>query len=100
MLTPEGHKVDVYPLILGMQCFVLNSSKADMTALGLDGPQQIALAQKPHDHPLTSLPTTARSRRSLKHTVLRHKAKKPSSRVDLNSVPLQGLTCVPESVSS
>ena len=45
----------LYPIILGTQGSVFNCFKAAMSAVGVQGPQQMALAKKLYDHAVTSL---------------------------------------------
>ena len=80
ILEKEGHEVKLYPLILGTQGSVFNCFKAAMTAVGVQGPQQTALARKLHDHAVTSLSKIIRSRRFLEYQVLKCKTKKPPDR--------------------
>ena len=54
-LEKEGHGVKLYPIILGRQGSVFDCFKAAMSAGGVQGPQQMALARKLHDPAVTSL---------------------------------------------
>ena len=63
ILGKEGHEVKLYPNILGTQGSVLNCFKAAMSAVGIQGLQQMALAGKLHDHAVTSLSKIIRLRR-------------------------------------
>ena len=79
-LEKEGHEVKLYPIILGTQGSVFNCLKTAMSAIGVQGPQQMALARKLHDHAVTSLSKIIRSRRFLEYKVLKCKIKKPPER--------------------
>ena len=80
ILEKEGHAVKLYPIILGTQGSIFNCFKAAMSAVGVQGPQQMALARKLHDHAVTSLSKIIRPRRLLEHQVLKCKTKKPADR--------------------
>ena len=71
ILEKEGHEVMLYPITLGTQGSVFNCFKAAMSAVGVQGPQQMALARKLHDHAVTSLSKIIRSRRFLEYQVLK-----------------------------
>ena len=62
ILEKEGHEVKLYLIILGTQGFVY--FKAAMLAVGVQGPRQMALARKLHNHAVTSLSKIIRSTRS------------------------------------
>ena len=80
ILEKEGHEVKLYPIILGTQGSVFNCFKAAVSAVGVQGPQQMTLARELHDHAVTSLSKIIRSRRFLEHQVLKSKTKKPPDR--------------------
>ena len=80
ILEKEGHEVKLYPVILGTQGSVFNCFKAAMSAVGVQGPHQMALARKLHDHAVTSLSKIIRSRRFLEYQVLKSKTKKSPDR--------------------
>ena len=80
ILEKEGHEVMLYPIIPGTQGSIFNCCKAAMSAVGVQGPQQTALARKLHDHAVTSSSKIIRSRRFLEYQVYKSKTKKPPDR--------------------
>ena len=73
ILEKEGHEVKLYPIILGTQDSVFSCFKAAMSAIGFQGPQQMALARKLHGHAATCLSKIFRSRRFSEYKVLKCK---------------------------
>ena len=69
ILEKEGHEVKLYPIILRTQGSGFNCFKAAMSAVGVQGPQQMAFARKLHDHAATSLSKIIRSIRFLEYQV-------------------------------
>ena len=63
-----------------MQGSVFKCFKAAMSAVGVLGLQQMALARKLHDHAVTFLSKIIQSRRFLEYQVLKSKTYKPPDR--------------------
>ena len=59
----EGYGAKLYTIILGMQGSIFHCFKAAVSAVGVQGPQEMALARKLHAHAVTSLSKIIHSRR-------------------------------------
>ena len=49
-LEVGGHEVQLYPIVMGMQGWIVDCFEAAMTAVVVQGPQQVDFARKLHDH--------------------------------------------------